>query len=421
MAFPETVYQFALHYLMSRMRWAWDSFAGLCLSVLISISVQAAENSEVFGVATARWYVQESADDDMPQDIIPQMWDYGLYLDLGYNSSSNNPENNLWRSKGTTFKLDQTQVNLAMVYVSKEAVPHSRWGIEFGLQTGVDTENLVPVPPPEFNEPISNADVLRHLYRANTTYLFPLGDGLGVTAGLINSYIGYESFLAIQNVNYTRGYILDFVPYFLFGIQGVYPVSDTLDVSLFVVDGWNYLAHANNTPSLGFQSAWQISPQTRYIQNLYYGPDQEASNTEFWRFFSDSIIEWKSGRYLLAGAFDFGTEKQADLVGNPRGNWMSGALWFGWHIHGLWNLGLRSEFFRDEDGIGTGTKQKIQAFTGTLEYSFSPAASNTAVLALEYRYDHSSGEEGGFYSGDNNRLVPNEQQLILSLMWAFGS
>ena len=100
---------------------------------------------------------------------------------------------------------------------------------------------------------------------------------------------------------------------------------------------------------------------------------------------------------------------------------MSGALWFGWHIHGLWNLGLRSEFFRDEDGIGTGAKQKIQAFTGTLEYTFSPAASNTAVLALEYRYDHSSGEEGGFYSGDNNRLVPNEQQLILSLMWAFGS
>jgi len=403
------------------MRWARDSFAGLCLSVLISISVQAAENPEVFGVATARWFVQDSVDDDMPQDIGPQMWDYGLYLDLGYNSSYNNPENNIWRSKGTTFRLDQPQVNLAMVYISKEAVPQSRWGIEFGLQTGVDTENLVPVPPPEFNEPISNADVLRHLYRANATYLFPLGDGLGVTAGLINSYIGYESFLAIQNVNYTRGYILDFVPYFLFGIQGAYPVSDTLDVSLFVVDGWNYLAHANDTPSVGFQSAWQLSPQTRYIQNLYYGPDQEDSNTEFWRFFSDSIIEWKSGRYLLAGAFDFGTEKQADLVGNPRGNWMSGALWFGWHINGLWNLGLRSEFFTDEDGIGTGTKQKIQAFTGTLEYTFSPAASNTAVLALEYRYDHSSGEEGGFYSGDNNRLVPNEHQVILSLMWTFGS
>jgi len=404
-----------------RVLWVQKIFAGLCLFSLVFIPAQADESPEYFGVATERWYVQKLPNDDMPQDPVSQLWDHSLYLDLGYSSSSNNPENNLWRSKGTTFKLNQLQVNLGMAYVSKEAAPQSRWGIEFGLQTGVDTENLVPVAPPTFNEPISNADTLRHMYRANTTYLFPLGDGLGVTAGLINSYIGYESFLAIQNINYTRGYILDFVPYFLFGIQGDYPVSDTLDVSLFVVDGWNYLAHANDTPSLGFQSAWSISPQVRFIQNFYYGPDQEETNTEFWRFFSDSIIEWKSDRYLLAGAFDFGTEKQADITSNPRYNWMSGALWFGWHIQGPWNLGLRSEFFSDPDGIGTGAKQNIQAFTGTLEYTFSPAASNTAVLALEYRYDHSSGEEGGFFKGDTNRLVPNQHLVILSLMWSFGS
>ena len=402
----------------ARVLWTQKIFAGLCLFSLVFIPAQADESPKDFGVATERWYVQKLPDDAMSQEPVSQLWDHSLYLDLGYGSSSNNPENNLWRSKGTTFKLNQPQVNLAMAYVSKKATPQSRWGIEFGLQTGVDTENLVPVAPPAFNEPVSNADTLRHMYRANASYLFPLGDGLGVTAGLINSYIGYESFLAIQNINYTRGYLLDFVPYFMFGIQGDYPVSDTLDVSLFVVDGWNYLAHANDTPSLGFQSAWGISPQVRFIQNFYYGPDQEETNTEFWRFFSDSIIEWKNDRYLLAGAFDFGTEKQADISSNPRYNWMSGALWFGWHIRGPWNLGLRSEFFSDPDGIGTGARQNIQAFTGTVEYTFSPVASNTAVLALEYRYDQSSGEEGGFFKGDTNRLVPDQHLVIVSLMWS---
>ena len=48
----------------------------------------------------------------------------------------------------------------------------------------------------------------------NMFYLFPVGQGFEVRAGLIDSYIGYESFLAIQNINYTRGYLLDFVPYF---------------------------------------------------------------------------------------------------------------------------------------------------------------------------------------------------------------
>lgn len=401
--------------------WVPKIVSGLCLLLFISAPVPAAESPKVFGVATERWSVQELPVGDIPKDPGVENWEYGLYFDLGYNFNFNYPGNDLWRSKVTTFRVNHPQVNMALGYVRKSATPQSRWGIEFGLQAGVDTQDLVPEPPPVSNEPISNADSLRHLYRANGSYLFPMGDGLELTAGLINSYIGYESYLAIQNLNYTRGYILDFVPYFLIGFQGAYPISDTLDVSLFVVNGWNYLAHPNDIPSFGFQAAWQLSPRIKFTQNLYYGPDQQETNLEYWRFFSDSIIEWKGDRFLLAAAFDAGSEKQADIIGNPRYNWMSGALWFGWHIGGPWNLGLRSEFFSDPDGIATGSEQRIQAFTGTLEYFFSPVVSNTIVLALEYRYDHSTGPEGGFFKGDTNELVPDQHQLILSFMWTFGS
>ena len=403
-----------------RLSWAQWLFGSLWLLLLISVSVQAVEAPDVFGVATGRWYVQAGPEDDIPEDTDLQMWDYGLYLDLGYNANFNDPENKLWRSKGTTYKVNEPQVNLALAFVSKEAAPTSRWGMEFGLQAGVDTQSLVPQPPPASNEPISNADTWRHLYRANGSYLFPVGDGLEVTAGLINSYIGYESYLAIQNINYTRGYILDFVPYFMIGAQGAYPVTDALDISLFVVNGWNYLANPNDTPSLGFQSDWRFLPRFTYIQNVYYGPDQEEAGLEYWRFFSDSIIEWKSDQFVVAGALDFGSEKQADVAGNPRFDWVSGALWFGWHIRGPWNLGLRSEFFSDPDGIATGSKQDLQAITGTLQYTMSPVASNTIVLSAEYRYDHSSGPEGGFFKGDNNELVSDQHQVIFSLMWAFG-
>lgn len=401
--------------------WGREFIVCLCLLLFFCRSVRAAEDPIVSGVARDRWDVQQVPEDDFPQAPGSQRWNYALYLDLGYNWNSNHPGNNLWRSKGTTFKVNEPQVNLAMGYVSKEATPQSRWGMEFGLQAGVDTESLVTEPPPASNEPISNADSLRHLYRANGSYLFPAGKGLEVTAGLINSYIGYESFLAIQNINYTRGYILDFVPYFLFGLQGAYPVSNTLDLSAFVVGGWNYLANPNDVPSYGFQAAWKLAPQTTFTQNLYYGPDQEDTSIEFWRFFSDSIIEWKNDRFLLAAAFDVGTEKQADVIGNPRYHWMTGAIWFGWHIDGPWNLGLRPEFYWDPDGLGTGADQTIQAYTVTLEYKFSPVASHSLVAALEYRYDRSTGPEGGFFKGDANSLVSNQHQVIFSVMWTFGS
>jgi hypothetical protein len=224
-----------------------------------------------------------------------------------------------------------------------------------------------------------------------------------------------------KNVNYTRGYLLDFVPYFLIGAQASYPVNNALGISLLVVNGWNYLAHPNDEPSYGLQGEWQISPRLKFIQNIYYGPDQEDTSIEYWRFFSDSIIEWKSDRFLLAAALDFGTEKQADVNNTPRYNWSAGALWFGWHIGGPWHLGLRSEYYSDPDGIGTGSEQYIQAYTGTLEYTISSLVSNTLVLGLEYRYDRSTGDEGGFFKGVDNELVPNQHQLIFSLMWAFGS
>ena len=407
-------------------RSARRSFLGLklvtvlyLLSFITSPSL-AAESQKVYGLATQRWYVQELADSEVPQDLDKLIWDYGLYLDLGYNLNFNFPDNKLWRSRATTFRVNYPQVNMAMGYVNKEATPQSRWGIEFGLQAGVDTQRLLPEEQPDSNVFISNADFWRHFYRANGTYLLPVGDGLEVTAGLINSYIGYESYLAIQNINYTRGYILDFVPYFMFGFQGTYPINDNFDLSLFVVDGWNYFVFPNNVPNLGLQAAWQLTPQITFTQNLYYGPDQEETNLEYWRFFSDSILEWKKEPFIIAGAFDFGSEKQVDVIGHPRFNWMSGALWFGWHIGGPWNLGLRGEFYSDPDGIGTGSKQRIHAYTGTLQYTLSPISSNTVVLSLEYRYDHSTGEEGGFFKGKANELVSDQHQLVFAVMWTFG-
>ena len=390
----------------------------LSLLLFTAVSVQASDALPVFGLAKDRWYVQGVVED---KDADGLEWNYATYLDLGYTLNFNQPGNGLWRSKGTTFKVNDPQVNMAMGYIQKNATPQSRWGMEFGLQTGVDTQKLVPETPPDFNAPISNAESLRHLYRANGTYLFPVGNGLEVTAGLINSYIGYESYFAIQNPNYTRGYLLDFVPYFLFGAKGTYPLSNTLDLSFFVSSGWNYLAHPNDAPSYGLQTVWQLTSNITYTQNLYYGPDQDKTSIEFWRFFSDSILQWKNDRFLLAAAFDVGTEKQVDATGNPRYNWIASAVWAGWHISGPWSLAVRPEIYWDPDGIGTGAKQSITAVTTTLEYTFSPFSLNTIVAALEYRYDRSTGSEGGFYKGDDNGLVPEQHQVFFSFMWTFGS
>jgi len=345
-------------------------------------------------------------------------WSFRLYFDGGYGASSTEPANGLWRSKGTTFKLDSAQVNLAMGVVGKEPTAQSRWGMKFGLQTGVDTENLVPASPPPANEPVSNADTLRHLYRANFSYLFDAGSGLRVTGGLINSYIGYESYLAIENPNYTRSYLTDTAPFFLIGVETAYSPSDSLDLGFYVITGFNYLANPNDDPSFGFSLSWKATPRLTLHQNLYYGPDQADTSLEFWRFLSGTIVEWKADRFVLAAAFDFGTEKQAAPSGQPRADWWSGALWARWLIGKRWSVGLRPEFFRDDDGLMTAGEQLLRAFSATLKYEFLPARHDQLVATLEFRTDRSTGDGGGFYDGPDNGLVENQNLVLLGLLWS---
>jgi len=348
------------------------------------------------------------------------VWHYGAYVDVGYSIDFNDPGNDIWRTKSTTFQVNDPRVNMATAYVRRDATPHSRWGVDIGIQGGVDTEGLVPEPPPASNEPVSNADFFRHLSAANASYLFDVGRGLTVMGGLFSAWIGYESYHAIGNPTYTRGYITDYVPYFATGIQASYPVSEDIDLALLAVTGFNHLANPNDVPSYGFQFKWNASPEVSFTQNLYYGPDQISTNIQYWRFFSDSILEWNREPFLVAAAFDAGTEKQDDVTGNPTHSWMSGAVWARWDFDGNWRVGFRPEFYWDPDGVSTGTKQTIQAYTTTLKYRFSPFADNTVVASLEYRFDRSTGEEGGFYEGPDNVLVPDQNLLIIALMWKFG-
>lgn len=348
-------------------------------------------------------------------------WQYQGYVDVGYAASNRDPANNEWRSKSTTSVLNSPELFLALANVRRVVSTESRLGFEFGLQAGHDSKNLVTSAPPPAKEPIDNADTWRHLYRANVSYLFggtDEGGGVQLTGGLINSYIGWESYLAIDNPNYTRAYILDNVPYFMIGAEAMWDTSDTLDLRFFLVNGWNYLTDPNDGVSTGFQAKWRVTPRTIITQNFYYGPDQQDTSLEYWRFFSDTIIRWKSERFLLAAALDFGTEKQARLPGEPRARWSGGAIWAQWLVNERISLAFRPEFYRDDDGVITGASQKIQAYTGTFKYQLSPRHQRL-VGTVELRYDKSTGPGGGFNDGPNNALVPDQTIFLLGLLWTF--
>lgn len=327
-------------------------------------------------------------------------------MDLGYALDLNFPENHRWRSKSTTPRVNELAPNMAMGYLKKDATERARWGMEFGIQGGYDTEALVPSSTAGRDKPIDGADSLRHFSRANVSHLAPVGNGLTLTAGLFNSDIGYESIYAKHNLNYTRSYIADNSPYFMFGFGARYSVSSTFQFGLYLVNGYSYLSHANDRPSYGTQVQWKLTPRLTVTQNIYYGPDQSDASLTFWRLFSDSIVEWRNGPVVLAASYDIGTENAAEQPVHPRTFWTGGTLHGRWNIDGPWSVEVRPELYWDRTGRLTGSEQFLKAVTTRLEFKWL-LKGQAALLRIEYRFDESSGPGGGFFKRGRSISTPS--------------
>lgn len=349
-------------------------------------------------------------------------WHYGAYVDVGYVGNFNFPDNHLWRHRATAAHHNELSPNMGLAYVRKDARASSRWGMELGFQGGRDSEEFAFLVG---ERRVEGSDVLRHLHRANVSYLAPVGKGLTITAGLFNSLMGYESLYAKDNANYTRSWIADNTPYMMFGVNAQYPVSDALTVTAFVVNSYYHLAHPNDHPSYGGRWIWKATPRFTLMQTLYAGPDQPNTSMEFWRLYGNQILEWKGDNVTIAASLDIGTERIASQPGNPRAFVMGGNLVVMWHVAGPWSVALRPEFYWDRNGRWTGAEQFVKAITSTVEYQLPYKWTNT-IVRVEHRYDDSTGAGGGFFKSGEIRpgvpgIVPGQHLFLLGVLVSFDS
>jgi len=337
----------------------------------------------------------------------------GGYIDVGYAASSTDPANHTWRSKGTSWRLDKVSVNNLTLFANKAATAESRWGFEVGFQTGYDIDNLVT------SGAVESADVQKHIYNTNLSYLIPLGNGLLIKGGLIPGHMGYENFQASHNSTYTRTYGGDLAPYFNYGVITTYPNEGTWSASFLVLNAYNYLETSNGGVSIGAQGTWQPTKKLGLALNIYSGPEQDNFSIEHWLFMSEIIAEWRVGQFLLAAAFGFGSEEQDRSVSTINQDWSWGAVWARWDPNDRWGFAVRPEFYNDHDGGITGARQEIFAVTAGAEFRISPLEMNTMSARLEYRFDRSEGPDGGFYEGSSNTLTPDQHLLIAAILWRF--
>jgi hypothetical protein len=346
-------------------------------------------------------------------------YQYGGFIDAAYLWDDNHPANELFRSRGTAYMVDQPILNMTAAYVRKIASESSPWGFEVTAQAGQDTRVF------GFSDTAPNMPGyrgLRHLGPTDFTYIAPIGKGLTMQAGIFSSLIGYDSLYAKDNLNYTRPWGADFTPYLMLGLNASYPVSNKLTVSGLVVNGYWHLADANAVPSFGGQVAYKATKHTTFKQTLLLGPHQSNTSLEFWRLLSDSIVEWKTDRITTAFEYHVGEEK-VDVTGDPHALWMAAQLPFHYVFTPHWSVTVRPETYWDRNGRLTGFSQTVKAITTTLELKV-PYKQANAIFRLEHRYDDSRGPQGGFYYGQEiapgaTALRPGQHLLLAGVILTF--
>ncbi len=364
---------------------------------------------------------QAAAPEEPQKQPTKPKWQYGGLVDLGYLLDFNHPSNHLFRNRGTTPRVNELDLNMAGLYIRRDASELSRWGMELMVHAGEDSKIFgFSATAPN----IAGANWLRHFGRANVFYLAPVGNGLTVQAGIFNSLIGYDSLYAKDNFTYTRPWGADYTPYLMMGVNASYPFSRKLAGTFYVINGYWHLAHAYNVPSFGGQLAYKATERLTLKETLLYGPHQSDTALGFWRFFSDSTAEWKGKQVTVTFEYQVGTETVA-VPGNPRAFWTAAQLPVHWAVGGPWSVTVRPEFYWDRDGRLTGVEQVIKAFTATLEYRIPYRWTNT-ILRLEYRYDDSRGNHGGFFKDGETQpnmvgLTPTQHLLVFGLIWTLDS
>jgi Putative beta-barrel porin-2, OmpL-like. bbp2 len=348
-------------------------------------------------------------------------WLFGGFLDAAYLLDFNHPANDLFRTRGTAYKVDYPILNMAGAYVRKTISESSRWGMELTVHAGQDSRIFgFSATAPN----LGGYKGLRHLGPTDVSYLAPVRKGLTVQAGIFPSLIGYDSLYAKDNFNYTRPWGADFTPYLMMGVNASYPLTSKLTGTVFVVNGYWHLADANNVPSSGGQIAYKVTDHTTLKETFLFGPHQSDTGFEFWRFLWDSIAEWKTDRFTTAFEYHVGTEKVV-TPGSPRALWMFAQLPVHWVFSKNWSATVRPEVYWDRDGRLTGFPQTVKANTTTLEYRV-PYRQATAIVRLEHRIDHSRGPAGGFFRGAEVvpgvvGLTPTQNLLILGVILTFDS
>jgi Putative beta-barrel porin-2, OmpL-like. bbp2 len=359
-----------------------------------------------------------------------------LLFDGYYSYNFNNPIGRVNLLRAYDVSSNVFALNQAALVLENPVDPanEKRFGLRLDLQYGQATETLQGNP---LNEP--RPDIYRNIFQAYGTYVFPIGNGLTVDFGKFASSLGLEGNYTKDQMNYSRSYWFDFLPFYHMGLRVNYKFNDALAINYWTVNGTQQTEPFNGFKDQFFGLAiqpiknltWNVNyylgqehPDVMYFPNggappnvpteqgLPFEPITNAPNGKLHIF--DSYLTWNTTpRLTLALEGDYVIERLQTYSAPLHTD--GGAAYARYQISPKVALAGRAEYLSDRGGLFSGTTQALKETTFTTEYKFAEGF----LARGEWRRDFSNRP---YFLTDTLGIPRKEQNTsTLGLVWWFGS
>ncbi len=332
-----------------------------------------------------------------------------------------------------SFSLNQASV---VFDHPADAAGGRRLGGRLDLQFGQATDTLQGNP---LNEP--RPDIYRNIFQAYGTYIVPVGRGLNVDFGKWSSSIGIEGNYTKDQINYSRSFWFDFLPFYHMGVRVSYPINDRFALNYWIVNGTNQVE-----PTNGFKDelfGWTATPNKKisWTMNYYLGqehPDRvsvpptspipvqpglsfaaivPAPNGLLHIF--DSYVGWQATPKLsLAVEGDYVIERlwrnSAPVESSAPSHVDGGAAYLKYQLSPKFSLGGRAEYMSDRGGLFSGLTQALKETTATFDYNVADGF----LMRYEWRRDFSN--QPSFLTSTQGVLSKEQNTATLGLVWWWG-
>jgi Putative beta-barrel porin-2, OmpL-like. bbp2 len=359
-------------------------------------------------------------------------------LDAYYAYNFNNPVGrvNLLRAydvSSNAFSLNQAAVIFER---APDVDAGRRYGARLDLQFGQATATLQGNP---INEP--RPDIYRNIFQAYGTYVVPLGSGLNVDFGKWASSLGIEGNYTQFQINYSRSYWFNFLPFYHMGLRTQYNVNKKLALNYWVVNGTNQTEPTNGFKDELFGFVVTPNKNISWTTNYYLGqehPDATPVSTcgpvpvqpglcfqkispapDGKLHIFDSYISWQAtSRLLLQLEADYVIERlwanAAPGHSSAPSHTSGGAAYAKYQLTPRTYIAARTEYLSDRGGLFSGVTEALKEVTAT--YDFTVA--NGFEMKYEYRRDWSN--QPIFLTSAQGVFSKDQNTATVGVIWWFG-